>query len=149
MTAYPALRRWAAALVTATFFAGLVALVAWTGGANSKDAQQPKEGGAGGKPTAWPMFGGHLSRNMVNTIDRDVPVQFDPENVKFKNILWKADLGSKAYGGPIVADGKVFIGSNNQHPRDPKDIVLNPQNGKKEAIDKGVMMCFDAKTGKF
>src|SRR5690349_15908263 len=118
MKAYPALRRWAAALATAVVFAGLVAVVAWTGGATSKDAQ-PREGA---KQTAWPMFGGHLSRNMVNTTDRGVPVEFDPAKDKLKNIIWKADLGSKAYGGPIVADGKVFIGTNNQNPRDPKDI---------------------------
>ena len=32
--------------------------------------------------------------------------------------LWKADLGNHAYGGPIVAGGKVFVGTNNEKPRD-------------------------------
>ena len=31
-----------------------------------------------------------------------------------------ADLGSRSYGGPIVAGGKVFVGTNNQAPRDKK-----------------------------
>src|SRR5262249_28572432 len=43
-----------------------------------------------------------------------------------------------AYGGPVVAGGKIFIGTNNNNPRDP-------------AIkgDKGIIMCFDEKTGNF
>src|ERR1700685_2174842 len=91
------------------------------------------------------MFGGQLDRNMVNLYDRNIPYKFDVKNAKDKQILWSVDLGSKAYGGPIVADGKVFIGTNNEKPRDPKDI--DPQT--KKPIDRGIMMCFDAHTGKF
>jgi outer membrane protein assembly factor BamB len=145
MKNYPALRRWAAALATVTVFAGLVIVAVLSGrGAAQKDAPA---GAGDDKPKSWPMFGGHHSRNMVNTTDRNVPVAFNP--VKDKQILWKVDLGSKAYGGPIVADGKIFIGSNNQNPRDPKDFAPDPKTKKLEPIDKGVMMCFDAKTGKF
>ena len=54
------------------------------------------------------------------------------------HVLWTADLGSKAYGGPVVADGKIFVGTNNQKPRDPKVVG-----------DKGIVMCFEEKTGKF
>src|SRR5581483_5524808 len=48
------------------------------------------------------------------------------------------DLGSKAYGGPVVAGGKVFVGTNNEKPRNPK--VLG---------DRGVLMCFRAADGQF
>src|SRR5439155_1672516 len=57
---------------------------------------------------------------------------------KGANIRWMADVGTRAYGGPVVAGGRVFVGTNNGKPRDP-------------AVkgDKGVLMCFDEKTGKF
>ena len=55
-----------------------------------------------------------------------------------KNIKWSVRLGSKAYGGPIVAGGKIYIGTNNDKPRDPTI-----------KGDKGVLMCFDEADGKF
>ena len=33
---------------------------------------------------------------------------------------WVAALGSQTYGNPVVADGKVFVGTNNEGLRDPK-----------------------------
>jgi outer membrane protein assembly factor BamB len=86
----------------------------------------------------WPLWGGSIGRNLVNTIDRNIPDDWETKPDKLKNVLWSVDLGSKAYGGPIIAGGKVFIGTNNGNPRDP-------------AIkgDKGVMMCFEERTGKF
>jgi outer membrane protein assembly factor BamB len=84
----------------------------------------------------WPMFGGSPQRNFVNTHEKNIPDKWD---VKEKtNLKWSADLGSWAYGGPVVAGGNVFVGTNNDQPRDP-------------AIkgDKGVVMCFDEKSGKF
>ena len=137
MKEYPALRRWAAMLATVVVFSTLVILAAWSNNGGGKNDEPKKTGGD--KPSVpGRMFGGHKSRNMVNLMDRNTPVEFDVEKNKFKNILWEADLGSKAYGGPIVADGKVFIGTNNEKPRDSKIVG-----------DKGIMMCFDAKTGKF
>ncbi len=84
----------------------------------------------------WPMFGGNASRNFANTQEKDIPGIFDVSSGE--NILWSAELGSKGYGGPVVGAGKVFVGTNNQNPRDP-------------AIqgDKGVLMCFDEKSGEF
>jgi outer membrane protein assembly factor BamB len=55
-----------------------------------------------------------------------------------KNVKWVADLGSVSYGEPVIANGKIFIGTNNENPRNP--------NIKG---DKGVMMAFDEETGKF
>ena len=34
-------------------------------------------------------------------------------------VVWKADLGSRAYGGPTVAGGKVFVGTNNERAAEP------------------------------
>src|SRR5688572_712633 len=69
--------------------------------------------------TAWPMFGGTPGRNMVNLRERGLPEQWSIEEGKEKNIKWVADLGSRSYGGPVVAGGRVYVGTNNQRPRDP------------------------------
>src|SRR5262249_430740 len=77
-------------------------------------------------------------RNMVNTSETNMPTEWSVDEGSQKNIKWVAELGSKAYGGPVVAAGKGLIGTNNQKPKNP-DI----RGGK------GVVMCFDEKTGKF
>src|SRR6185503_17733365 len=64
---------------------------------------------------SWPMWGGTPSRNMVNPTARGLPTQW---NVSTKqNIAWVATVGSRCYGNPVVADGKVFVGTNNAFPR--------------------------------
>lgn len=96
---------------------------------------------AGDPPAAsgdWPMFGGTLERNMVNTVDKNIATDWAVEEGKRKNIKWQATLGSKCYGGPVIADGKVFVGTNNDNPRDPK------ATGK-----KAVVMAFNEADGKF
>ena len=55
-----------------------------------------------------------------------------------KNIKWVADLGSQSYGNPVVAGGMVFVGTNNEALRDPK------QPG-----DRGVLMAFRESDGEF
>lgn len=92
------------------------------------------------------MFGGTPGRNMVNLHDKNTLEKFDPEDKAV--LLWKADLGSRAYGGPTVAGGRVYVGTNNQRPRNDRDVHRN-KNGEVEPIDRGVLMCFDEKTGKF
>jgi outer membrane protein assembly factor BamB len=86
----------------------------------------------------WPMFGGTPQRNMVNLTAKGIPTEWSVEEGKLKNIKWVAELGSKAYGGPVVADGKVFVGTNNDTPRDPA------AKGK-----KAIVMCFNEADGKF
>src|SRR5256884_1111849 len=76
----------------------------------------------------WPMWGGTPDRNMVSNM-KGLPTEWDIQSKK--NVKWVARLGSQAYGNPVVADGKVFIGTNNEKPRDPK------QTG-----DRGVLMAF-------
>ena len=92
------------------------------------------------------MFGGTVARNMVNLTDKNIPGKFEPEDKEV--LLWKADLGSKAYGGPTVAGGRIYVGTNNQRPRNDRDIHRT-KDGMVEPLDKGVLMCFDEKTGKF
>jgi outer membrane protein assembly factor BamB len=146
MKTYPTLRRWLAGAVTAAVFAAVVLAGALSGrsGAGVKtEVAQPKAGGTDN----WIMYGGSPARNMVNPRVKGLPSEWDvgAEGGKPKNIRWVADLGSKAYGGPVVAGGKVIIGTNNQKPRDPK--YRDPKTGK--PIDLGVVMAFDEGTGKF
>src|SRR6266446_6163063 len=86
----------------------------------------------------WPMFGGSPSRNMANTVDKNIPIDFAVDEGPTK-VRWSAELGTKVYGGPIVADGKVFVGTNNATPRDPKV----------KGANKAVLMAFDAAKGTF
>lgn len=83
----------------------------------------------------WPMWGGTVQRNMVTMI-KNLPSSWDIKTNK--NIKWKADLGDTSYGNPVVADGKVFVGTNNSKPRNP-DIEG----------DKGILMCFCESDGQF
>src|SRR5262245_31179278 len=84
------------------------------------------------------MFGSGPSRNMVNLTEKNLPADWSVEEKKEKNIKWSVQLGSLAYGGPVIAGGKVYVGTNNRNPRNPKITG-----------DKGIVMCFDEKTGKF
>src|SRR5262245_16713788 len=127
MNANTALKRWLAAGLTAVVFVVILIVSRPT-----NSAEKGKEEKKAGLEKDWPMFGGTLQRNFVNLIDKNIPKTWDVK--KKTNILWTADPGDKAYGGPVVAAGKVFVGTNNQNPRDP-------------AIkgDKGVLMCFNEK----
>ena len=106
----------------------------------------------------WPQWGGgDPGRNMYSPA-KNLPAKFGPKkpnkqgqfSVQFKpnteeidlaeseNIKWVVKLGSQTYGNPVVASGKVLVGTNNATPRDArfKD-------------DKSVLYCFDEYTGKF
>lgn len=91
-----------------------------------------------GTGSSCPMFGGTPSRNMVNTTDKNIPTEWSIQQGGQKNVKWIAKLGSKAYGGPVVAQGKVFVGTNNELPRDP-----NVKGSR------GVLMCFRESDGEF
>ncbi|MGL6075853.1 MAG: PQQ-binding-like beta-propeller repeat protein [Fimbriiglobus sp.] len=101
------------------------------------------------------MFGGTPGRNFVIPNEKFAPVQLMPvkeEDKVLKEadavIKWQADLGSRAYGGPTIAGGKVFVGTNNEKPRNPRDSGKNA-DGDVEPTDMGILMCFDQATGKF
>jgi len=80
----------------------------------------------------WPMYGGRPDRNRVSN-EKGLPVKIDASMVK-----WSADIGKQTYGNPTIAGGRVFIGTNNEKPRDPA-----------VTGDRGVLMCFSVADGKF
>ncbi len=55
-----------------------------------------------------------------------------------KNIKWTTPLGTQTYGSPVIAAGRIFVGTNNGG---------NLRPGIKG--DKGALVCLDEKTGKF
>jgi outer membrane protein assembly factor BamB len=83
----------------------------------------------------WPMWGGTPDRNLVSAM-KNLPTSWDIKAKK--NIKWVAELGSQAYGNPVVANGVVLVGTNNESMKDP-------------AIkgDKGVLMAFKESDGSF
>jgi outer membrane protein assembly factor BamB len=96
----------------------------------------------------WSQWAGSSIRN--NLVDAKVPTEWqvgdfdlntgDWKKEDAKNIKWVAKLGSETYGNTVVANGKVFIGTNNgvgylkRYPAEH---------------DLGVLLCFDEKDGKF
>ncbi len=81
------------------------------------------------------MWGGTPDRNMVSSM-KGLPTEWDVKTKK--NVKWVAELGSQSYGNPVVAGGMVFVGTNNEAPRDPN------QGG-----DRGVLMAFRESDGEF
>src|SRR5678815_1196572 len=95
----------------------------------------------------WPQWGGDQHRNMYSE-EKGLPDRFEPGKLKkgtedvdmatTKNVKWVAKLGSQSYGNATVANGKVFVGTNNDTPRN-----------KKHMGDRSILMCFDEKAGEF
>jgi len=67
--------------------------------------------------------------------EKALPATFD--RTTGLNIKWYAKLGSRTFATPVVAEGKVLIGTNNAQPRNPR-----------HKGDRGVLMCLDERTGK-
>ncbi|MCA9246033.1 MAG: PQQ-binding-like beta-propeller repeat protein [Planctomycetales bacterium] len=97
----------------------------------------------------WNQWGGSSQRN--NTpVGANIPAEWEVGEIDFdtgqwnregsKNIKWVARVGSQSYGNPVVADGKVFVGTNNGAAyleRYPED------------VDLGCLLCFNEADGKF
>ncbi len=95
----------------------------------------------------WPRWGGNDPGRDMYSPAKGLPDHFD---VKFKsggeevdmktthNVKWVEKLGSQAFGNVVVSGGKVFIGTNNENPRDPQ-----------HQGDRSILLCFDEKTGEF
>ncbi len=81
-----------------------------------------------------PQWGQKFTRNMVSG-EKGLADRFDPATGK--NIKWVAELGTQSFATPIVAGGRVLIGTNNEKPRDPK-----------HAGDRDVLLCLDEKDGR-
>jgi outer membrane protein assembly factor BamB len=82
----------------------------------------------------WTMWGGTPERNMVNLVEKGIPESWDLDSGK--NVKWTALLGSQTYGNPVVSNGKVLVGTNNQAQRRPGITG-----------DKGILLCFDEQDG--
>ena len=63
-----------------------------------------------------------------------LPASFDPKTGE--NIKWSVPLGTECYATPVVAAGKVLIGTNNNQPRDPR-----------HRGDRGVLLCLNESDG--
>jgi outer membrane protein assembly factor BamB len=95
----------------------------------------------------WPQWGGRDARNFASD-EKGIPESFSPPiprddkrgaaGAPEKNIKWKAKLGSQTYGNPTVANGRIFIGTNDASLNDPR---LKKTGG-------GLLMCLDEATGK-
>jgi outer membrane protein assembly factor BamB len=138
MNSYPTLRRWLSGLICVSVFVVALAVGVWPGDPGRDSCQVRAEGVNSSMARMWPLFGGSPSRNMVNLRETNMPTEWSVEPNKEKNIKWVAKLGSRSYGGPVVADGKIYVGTNRAAPRQP------PVPG-----DKGVIMCVRESDGKF
>ena len=83
----------------------------------------------------WPMWGGTPDRNMVADAS-GLLAEWD--TAAGTNVKWVAPLGSNSYGNPVVAGGKIFVGTNNDLMRDPE-----------VAGDRGIVMAFRESDGEF
>jgi outer membrane protein assembly factor BamB len=81
------------------------------------------------------LFGSYPTRNMVSDAT-GLPSKWDMKTGA--NIKWSQPTGSQTYAGPVVAGGKVYVGTNNEGVRNPKI-----------KGDKGVVMAFGAADGAF
>lgn len=80
-----------------------------------------------------PLWGQRYTRNMVSSEVR-LPDGFDPKTGK--NVKWSVPLGTSSYSTPVIAKGRILIGTNNDNPRDAAHIG-----------DRGVLMCLDEQDG--
>ncbi len=80
-----------------------------------------------------PQWGQKYSRNMISS-ETSLPDSFDLETGR--NVKWIAPLGTKTYATPVIADGFVYICTNNEKPRN------SAHTG-----DRGVMYCLSEDRG--
>jgi len=81
------------------------------------------------------MLGRDGSRNSVSP-EKNPPLDWDVKTGR--NIKWRSALGNDCFSAPVVANGMVWIGTNNGHPREAKSTGV-----------AGVLMCFRESDGKF
>ena len=94
----------------------------------------------------WPQWGGRNERNFASD-EKNLPLHFRPASEKTEgdqkisipaeNIKWVAKLGNQTYGNPTVANGRVFIGTNDANFSDDR---LKKSQG-------GLILCLDEATG--
>lgn len=88
-------------------------------------------------PKDWPQWGGWSGKNNTPS-GENIPTTWDVDSGE--NIVWTANLGSQTYGNPVVANGKVYVGTNNGGGH----LARYP-----DSVDLGCLLCFEEATGKF
>ena len=98
-----------------------------------------------GMPGDWPQWGHDMTRNM-SCAETGLPGHFVAgrfldgsdaiDMATTQNVKWVARLGSQSYGNPIAAGGRVYVGTNNDSPRDPR-----------LTGDRSALYCLDAESG--
>ncbi len=119
--------------------------------------EQPADAGLGfeldedGNPVyqvgSWAQWGGTSYRNNV-PVGENIPTSwavgsFDRRTGEWnsegsENIKWVARVGSQTYGNPVVAGGRVYVGTNNSAGYLPRYHAR---------IDLGCLLCFSEKDG--
>ncbi|MFT5130742.1 MAG: hypothetical protein ACI8W8_004373, partial [Rhodothermales bacterium] len=99
-------------------------------------------------PGDWAQWGGSSQRN--NVVSASVATEWNIGEIDWdtgawkpedsENILWVAKLGSMSYGNPVIADGKVLVGTNN-------DSAYVEKHPKK--VDLGCLIAFKESDGSF
>ena len=96
----------------------------------------------------WPQWGGHDARNMISSEtglpDSFVPGEKDTQGggivmATTRNVQWTTRLGSYAYGNPVVAGGRLFVGT---------DIKSLASDSRFKHTKGGLVKCLDETTGK-
>jgi len=64
-----------------------------------------------------------------------LPASFNPKSGH--NLRWSIPLGTETHSTPVIAGGRIFVGTNNGEPRDPR-----------HQGDRGVLMALDESTGR-
>jgi outer membrane protein assembly factor BamB len=101
------------------------------------------------EPGDWSQWAGTSYRN--NTpIGENIPIEwevgdFDRKTGEWisesaKNIKWVARVGSQTYGNPVVAGGRLYVGTNNYGGW----VKRYPKN-----VDLGCLVAFNEEDGKF
>jgi outer membrane protein assembly factor BamB len=85
----------------------------------------------------WPQWGGSPLRNNA-PFAKSIPDQFDFQSSL--NIRWETPMGSETFGTPVVANGRIYVGTNNWFgylDRLPRE------------VDLGVLLCLNQEDGEF
>lgn len=99
-------------------------------------------------PHDWGQWGGSTLRNNAPE-GKNIPTEwtlgsFDKSGKWIKegskNVEWVSHLGSQSYGNPVVANGQVYVGSNNGSGY----VKRYPAT-----VDLGVLLAFSEADGKF
>ncbi len=122
------------------YFSSVLVAALAAGGISTSASDWPRWGGSDpGRDMISPEIG--LPDRITPSTNGHIDMKPGTDDIDLKgapNIKWAAKVGSQSYGNVVVAGGKVFIGTNNENPRDPQ-----------HQGDRSILMCFDEKTGAF